>query len=464
MARSSTGTAVAAEAARLAPDLLGGRGTRRYFVAVQDSAELRGGGGLITHFGELVAVDGRLRLERWGPLDELRSGGTPQGERTVTLSAELRRRYGQFADLIRGWTHVNAPPDFPTVAGLIRELYPQSGGTTIDGVIAVDPPGLAALLGLTGPISVAGRAEPVSAANAIDALVADPAARFESRPARDAFLGAVGRGVWESFTTVDVGDPRDIVAKLEDAAGRRHIQVAFFRPVEAAFARDLGAAGELPPVRGDVLGLVTENGSGTSVDAYLHRSIAYEAEVVPRGSTRAAVKGRVRLDFANDAPSAGPAGVIGPDPSLGFKAGQNISMLSLYSALDVTDAAIDGRAVDVTSNRERGRFAHAGVLSVLAGEKASLTMSLSGSVPIHPSGWYSLELHRQPAPSPDDVTVTISVPAGWKIVDTVGFEGPVDQRRATVHFQLDQDRRLSVRMARTGIPGLWDRFRGRWGP
>ena len=52
-------------------------------------------------------------------------------------------------------------PDLPDVAQVIRELYsgayPDMGGDHIDGVLVVDPSGLAALLNFTGPIQVTAR-------------------------------------------------------------------------------------------------------------------------------------------------------------------------------------------------------------------------------------------------------------------------------------------------------------------
>jgi hypothetical protein len=48
---------------------------------------------------------------------------------------------------------------------VIADLYPQSGGTPVDGVIAVDPEGLAAMMRLTGPITVPEWPVPITSAN-----------------------------------------------------------------------------------------------------------------------------------------------------------------------------------------------------------------------------------------------------------------------------------------------------------
>ena len=52
------------------------------------------------------------------------------------------------------WSNVTMSPHFPSTAAVMAELYPQSGGAAVDGVFAMDPYVLAALVELTGPIDV----------------------------------------------------------------------------------------------------------------------------------------------------------------------------------------------------------------------------------------------------------------------------------------------------------------------
>ena len=47
-------------------------------------------------------------------------------------------------------------PDFPSVTEVFAQLYPASGGSEIDGAIAVDVESIARFLELTGPIQVEG--------------------------------------------------------------------------------------------------------------------------------------------------------------------------------------------------------------------------------------------------------------------------------------------------------------------
>src|SRR6202035_2533486 len=77
---------------------------------------------------------------------------------------------------------VTYSPDFPTVGKVISQMYPQAGGDQIDGVLALDPDALSALLRFTGPINVAGLPTPLTAANAADVLLRQ---QYLSFPARE---------------------------------------------------------------------------------------------------------------------------------------------------------------------------------------------------------------------------------------------------------------------------------------
>jgi hypothetical protein len=57
---------------------------------------------------------------------------------------------------VEAWSNITMAPDFPTVAQVITELYPQSGGRQIDGVFSIDVFGISGLLEMTGPIDVPG--------------------------------------------------------------------------------------------------------------------------------------------------------------------------------------------------------------------------------------------------------------------------------------------------------------------
>ena len=82
---------LAAQGAAVAPGLLGGDGTRHYFVAFTTPAEERGLGGFMGNWAELTATDGKLTLSRSGRVSELND--VPGADkRVVTEPADYAAR------------------------------------------------------------------------------------------------------------------------------------------------------------------------------------------------------------------------------------------------------------------------------------------------------------------------------------------------------------------------------------
>ena len=113
------------------PGVLGGDGTRRYFVAFQTPAEQRAAGGIIGNYALIAFDDGAFALQQRGRDTDLNTWGDV-AHRTLTGPAEYVRRYASF-DPARTWQNVTMSPDFPSVARVIEGLAPQSGVGPVDG-------------------------------------------------------------------------------------------------------------------------------------------------------------------------------------------------------------------------------------------------------------------------------------------------------------------------------------------
>ena len=445
-----------AESIRLLPAVLGADDPRRYFLAFQNNAELRGSGGLIGNWGELTAEDGGLGLVRFGRLQELITGG--DRPRVLHLPEEFQARYRQF-DVGGSWQQVNVSPDFPTTAAVITDLYPQSGGAALDGVVAVDPPGLAAALKLTGPIPVEGWPVPVSAENVVDVTLRDAYERFPDDAARVAFLGRLSERVWNAFGTSDLGNPLRVARIVHEAARGGHLQVHLNRPEEGTLLTSLGADGRVPPVRGDSVMVVNQNLSANKVDYYLRRQVRYQVDLDP-GSAPAKLSGLLEVGLENQAPGGGlSSAVLGPYDSR-FVAGENRTYVSVYSPFESTSAELDGRPVQPESQTELGRRVESLVVSVPPQSSRTLRLGLTGEVTLTEDGWYRLDLPRQPILAPDRVHVSVSVPAGWQIVETEGGLRRDGDREAVVDLTLDRGRSMWLRVDRAGWPRTWERLIG----
>jgi hypothetical protein len=406
------------QVSQLLPAILGQDGPRRYFLAVQNNSESRPTGGFIGSFGELIAEGGRLRLERFDRIAELNTGGDP--DRALDASA-YEQRYGRFQP-DRTWQNVNLSPDFPTAAAVIADLYPKSGGQRIDGVIAVDPPALAALLRLTGPVEVRGWPTPLTEENVVPVLLHDSYLALPN-PDRVEFVGDAAEAVWDRLLSIPLGTSEEILDVVTPAVRGGHLQAWLASPEEQSLVRRAGLDGALTAPRSDALLATTSNAGANKIDWFLRRRLRYDLTVSPRNG-RASVAGHLEIDLENGAPSSGlPPYVIGPAPSLpGAEPGDNRSYLSVYSSLGFQDATIDGQRAVLESGEELGRSVYATFLTVPAQSTRTLAMDLAGEVRLTDDGWYELDLGRQPLLHPDEVTVTLRAPRGYRIDDVDGLE------------------------------------------
>ena len=446
-----------AAAAKIAPAVLGAEGPRRYFLAVQNPAELRATGGFIGSWGILTAVDGKVDLEFIDRVDTLNQGRGP--DRVITGPEEYLERYGRFEPALT-WQNVNMSPDFAVVGEVIAELYPKSGGEQIDGVVAVDPAGLAALLQLTGPVSVEGWPERVTAQNVVDITLRQAYEAFARDPARAEFLGDVANVAFDVATEGDLGRPGTVANVLGKAAREGHFSLYFTRPREEAIAALVNADGSVPQTDADSLMLVTQNAGANKIDYYLHRHLDYSVRIDPSSSESADVSGTLDVGLENTAPnSLLPQSVIGPSEGLEgrFVAGENFSYVSVYTPSGLTAVGINGLPVEVEAETELGRNVFSTFVSTYSGTTSTVSLGLDGEVSLGPDRWYTLELVRQPFLTPDDVSVELEVPRGWRIAETEGL-GTDGERRARGNLELAETTTIRVRLEPTGVQNLWEQL------
>jgi UDP-N-acetylmuramyl pentapeptide phosphotransferase/UDP-N-acetylglucosamine-1-phosphate transferase len=454
LANASSEADNAVVSARLAPAIFGGQGARRYFLAVQNSAEQRATGGFVGNWGILTAENGKVHLDHLERISVLNP--PPGSDRPLTAPEDYVRRYQQF-EPSRAWQNINMSPDFPTVAQVMADQYRLASGEQVDGFLAVDPEGLAALLRLTGPVSVSGWSEPLTADNVVRVTLSDAYVRFATTPGRADFLGDVAHTVVDRATQVQLGNPAKIARTLGRAAQQGHLIIAMTRPEEEALAQKLDVAGKMPAIHSDSLLVTTQNGAGNKVDYYLRRHLTYTLHVDPGSGGRAAqLRGRLDVSLDNTAPNAGlPTEVIGPYDAR-FAPGENRSFVSIYTPLGYTAATFDGQPQPLDGTTELQRNVYSAFVSVPAQSSRTLSLDLTGTLRLERGGWYRLDLVRQPGLTPDDVTVNIDVPPGWRITEKKGVQR-IAGRTATAKIQLSHTTPIRIRLA-PGGGNLWEQL------
>jgi len=383
------------------PGLLGAEGPRRWFLAIQTPSEARGSGGFIGNFGEIVADRGKLDLARFGRIGELNTGGDPAA-RVLTGPADVLPRYRRF-EVATTWQNVSLSPDFPSVTKVIAGLYPQSGGLPVDGAIAVDPAGVAALLRLTGPITVAPWPVPLTARNAEHVLLYDQYAQLPQSERVD-FLGEVTRQLWGRITAGRLPPVAKVLAALGTAVGDKHVMVSSVDRREDAALGRAGINGRLTPVGGgDSLAVITQNANGNKIDWFLRRTLDYRPTY---HRETGALSAKLTVTLENAAPPAGLADIlIGSEAKPPLPQGTNRLYLSVYTPLGLAAAHLGGAKITMESEIEAGRKVYSTYVDVPPRARMVLELDLAGS--LTPAPEYRIDLHAQNLVTPDRVTVTL---------------------------------------------------------
>jgi hypothetical protein len=363
------------EATAVAPAMLGAHGKRRYFLALQTSAELRGTGGLLGAYGIIEADQGKLSLTALGPNKALHN---PFPEQSAKLGPEFDARYQRFG--VDGfWLNSNMSAHFPTANAIWTSMYERTTGVRLDGSIAVDATAMSEILRATGPATLPS-GEQVTAENVVALTGEQIYARFpvhRQDPERDALQLQIARALYERVMA-PVSHETGLLPRIGAAAAAGHLRMASNHPDEQAMlaATTVGAA--LPGQPRPYLQLALNNAGGTKLDYYLHTSVEYSFDGSEGDRTGVSVTIRLR----NDAPAALPDYVVvRPDlpGNAALVRGQNRLWVSVYAGPGAVlrGAGLDGQPVEIESGIERRHPVFSTYITIDPGQERTLVLSLS---------------------------------------------------------------------------------------
>ncbi|HEY7873943.1 MAG TPA: DUF4012 domain-containing protein, partial [Actinomycetota bacterium] len=293
------------------PALLGADGQRRYFLAFQAPGEARATGGLIGLYGILETDDGELSLGHVGPVKDV---FPDLFEPPVDAPRWFREAYGPQTAL-QQIQQANVSPNFPVVAEVILRMYERAGGTSLDGVLAMDPVALEDLMAGTGSLRVDGI--PIDQANAAEVVMEDSYQRFPRPAAQNLFLGHLIDKFWRKVQKGELKGPA-LVEGLGHAVASQHLKVFSATPAEQSALETLGADGSYASEGPNVQMVFNNNYGLNKVDFYLHWEIETVAELTPQGE--ALVTTTAHLE--NRAPK-GPRSLILGQENRRLKPGEN---------------------------------------------------------------------------------------------------------------------------------------------
>ena len=363
-------------------ELAGGNGDRNYLLAIANTAEMRGSGGMVLNYGVLNGSGGHPRPHEFGRIDELAFAGPVD---VPLMPVDYLDRWAGFEPLSR-WRQANLAGDFRVVAPVLEAMYRSATGRYVDGVLQIDPAGLASLLEGVGPVFV-GEIGEVRSDNVVALTLNEAYFQFPGVEERTDVLGDVAEAGFRRLVDGDIPSLRQLATAMVAAVDGRHILVHTKGRGVATELVAFGADGALPPVD-EVASfhLTAQNLAGNKLDYYLDTGLRITGALpdADSGSLDAEVV------LTNTAPAAEtePAYIFGPGPiTTPLRAGVLRSLVTLYMPVGTS---LDGASGAVlvqppVSGTEAGRPYASFTVDVPAGESRSVVLSLR-TAPSPPGG------------------------------------------------------------------------------
>lgn len=299
-------------------------GPSRYLVLVANNGEMRAGSGMFLSLGEAHMEAGEVALGDFRP-----SGAntlTPGTEPPIT-DAGLAGRWGWLSPN-REWRNLGTSPRFDVTAPLAAQMWAAAGFGVVDGVLAIDPTALQAILAATGPVEVAGAT--VAAEGVVELLTHGQYAGltgFEPQADRREMLGSIAAAAMNALQ--GPGSDLAVLAEgLAAAAQGRHLLAWSARPAEA---RGWTAAGLDGRLGRDSLALAVLNRGGNKLDRFLEVDAALALTPAPpvgRGAP-VATDFTVTIHLSNRVPTGESVYVAGPHPDSGEPGGYYVGLVSV---------------------------------------------------------------------------------------------------------------------------------------
>lgn len=373
--RTSRSVRPVADALAVAPDLLGGRSKRRYLVAFLNTAEARGGGGMLGFYAVVTIAEGRFHMTEAKPIRAV----VDEMSRPIRAPEWFADTYGYLGALYDP-RQVNLSPNFPVAARGWMQMYHSMTGRRLDGVISVDPYVVGRLAAAMGPLRSASwdsRTRPVDARR-MRALGRHPINSSVNRPwnmritpdnaertlTRDIYLkfyrleylqnrylrGLIEQ-IWQRLRSGRV-DVAALMRGLARAGSAGHLKVLSVHPDEARVLACSGLDGDIARFGPDVQLVFHNNFGANKIDGYLRRTI--RTRVVSRQGDTAVISSVVTMD--NLAPSRPATMLLRPGANATYPPGLNRMVLSflLPSGSNVQAVRLDGREVSWFKGRDSG--------------------------------------------------------------------------------------------------------------
>lgn len=382
-----SGLDVAANAAIVAPDMLGVSTPRNYLLLIQNNAETRATGGIPGALAMMTVNNGKLALTG-------QTSATEIGAMSPTIPVEAEQRQIYSGRVGKFMQDVNLTPDFPTSASVAISMWQQKTGDRLDGVVSVDPVALSYLLGATGPVTLSNPLlqELMSGAlpttlnqgNVVETLLSDVYAEIPEPALQDMYFASVAQEIFGALSS-GKNDNGKLIEGISRGVDEGRVLVWSATPSEQSVIAKYPIGGSISGanIAPAQFGVYFNDGTGAKMDYYVKRSVQLVRECTTNGYEQMKVRVVSKNTAPKDASTSLPDYVTGGG-AFGVPPGNVQTNIMAYGPVQshVETAAADGKKISFASHIHSGRPVGAVTVALPPG-KSSIVEFTFGKIVQH---------------------------------------------------------------------------------
>ncbi|MET3951478.1 DUF4012 domain-containing protein [Arthrobacter sp. UYEF36] len=370
-----------ANAAQIAPGMLGADGQRSYLLMIQNNAEARASGGIPGALAVLTLDNGKLTLGQQSSAGEV-------GVMSPALAVDEEQEQIYSTRIGKYMQDVNLTPDFPTAAASAQSMWERKTGQRVDGVISMDPMSLGYVLDATGPVEITapellalasgGLPTKLSGKNVVPTLLSDVYAKITLPQYQDVYFAGVAKEVFGALSTGGKGDAKGLIEGISRGASEGRILLWSASAEEQSVLAQYPLSGSIagPSVAPAQFGVYFNDGTGAKMDYYVKRTV----QLVKNCEIGGYEQTTIRVTSTNTAPADAATSLppyVTAGGSYGVAAGSVRTNVIAYgpAQANVETAAVDGMKTDFAAHRHANR--PVGTITVTLAPGQSSTVELT---------------------------------------------------------------------------------------
>ncbi|MFF2316493.1 DUF4012 domain-containing protein [Arthrobacter sp. NPDC058097] len=369
-----------ADAAQIAPGMLGVRGPRSYLLMIQNNAEARASGGIPGALAVLTFNGGKLKLS-----SQSSAGDIAVMSPALPVDSEQQRIYS--SRLGKYIQDVNLTPDFPTAASTAQTMWERSRGQRLDGVVSVDPVTLGYILDATGPVRLSspeladlaktGLPTQLNGENVVPTLLSDVYAKIKDPKLQDAYFAGVAKEVFAALS-MGKGDAEGLIRGITRGTSEGRVLLWSSTATEQAVLSKYAVSGSIegPSLSPAEFGVYFNDGTGAKMDYHVQRTVQLVKECPADGYSQV----KVRVTSANTAPEDAATSL--PDyvtggGAFGVPAGSVQTNIIAYGPVqsNVEEVFVGGKKTAFASQRHAGRPVGTVTVRLAPGQSSTVEFS-----------------------------------------------------------------------------------------